>query len=92
MKCDDNYYLKNNNNNENNNNNQNVNEGTTDTMQNNMGMVVVPPLPPGRMLNISLDQYYHRNKRGLMDNIPPCLALVMVSLTEMFRSWPRGEG
>jgi len=42
-----------NNNNDNNNNNQNVNEANTDTAGMNMGMVILPPLPPGRMLNIT---------------------------------------
>ena len=42
-----------NDNNDNNNNNQNVNEATTDTMNMNMGMVILPPLPPGRMLNLT---------------------------------------
>ena len=42
-----------NNNNDNNNNNQNVNEATTDTVMMNSGMVILPPLPPGRLLNIT---------------------------------------
>ena len=50
-----------NNNNENNNNNQNVNEATTDTMMGgSTGMIIVPPLPPGRSLNLTQG----RNRRG----------------------------
>ena len=52
-----------NNQNDNNDNNQNVNQATTDTEQNNNGMVVVPPLPPGRQLDIS-----DRTKRGFKSN------------------------
>ena len=56
-----------------------MNEGTTDTMQNNMGMVVVPPLPPGRMLNVSWEQRHDRDKRGLM-----LAVLHSISSGEMF--------
>ena len=51
-------------NNINNNNNQNVNEATTDTMTMSMGMVIAPPLPPGRMLNVSFVDPTSRQKRG----------------------------
>ena len=54
-------------NNINNNNNQNVNEATTDTDTMSMGMIIAPPLPPGRMLNFSrLAEQNKRQKRGTL--------------------------
>ena len=49
-----------------NNNNQNVNEATTDTMTMSMGMVIAPPLPPGRMLNITMVDPTKRERRGML--------------------------
>ena len=57
-------------------------------MQNNMGMVVVPPLPPGRMLNISAEKYYDRDKRGFIWYLSRVLPLS----SEMFRYWPECKG
>ena len=91
-----------NNNNENNNNNQNVNEATTDTMMGgSTGMIIVPPLPPGRALNLTRRRRGRPPQHSYIDNSlhlevapvcsyqwPPSSQLVMTG-TSLAQAWLR---